>query len=121
MNPKSVILMAGAALSAAAGAVAQYFYLYAESSPVDIVFAIIGVLLIFAWYRFDSTQTGYRRSIGLNMAVVAIAIIGLPYYFFCSRGAKRGLIATFLFLLTIIASTLLAFAGRALVYAGLQS
>ena len=121
MNPKSAILMAGAALSAAAGAIAQYFYPYAESSPVDIVFTVIGVLLIFAWYRFDSAQTGYRRSAGLNIAVIAIAIIGLPYYFFRSRGAKRSLIATLLFLLTIIGSGLLTFAGRAIVYYGLQS
>ena len=113
--------MAGAGLSAMAGAVAQYVYPYAETSPVDIVFTIIGALLIFAWYRFDSTQAGYRRSTGLNIAVVAIAIVGLPYYFFRSRGARRGLIATLLFLLTIIASTLLTFSGRALVYASLQS
>lgn len=121
MNRKSIVLAAGAVLSLAAGAVAQYLYPFAESSPVDLVFTVVGVLLVFAWYRLDAAQAGYRRSIGLNVAVIAIAILGLPYYFFRSRGAKRGLIATVLFLLTIVGCSLLTMAGRAIVYFGLQS
>ena len=121
MKPKSAILVAGALLSLAAGAAAQYFYSFAESSPVDVVLTIVGALLIFAWYRFDSALSGYRRSAGLNVAIVAIALLGLPYYFFRSRGAKRGLIATILFLLTIVGSALLTIAGRAIVYYGLQN
>ncbi|UOV04000.1 hypothetical protein MUU75_12625 [Pseudoxanthomonas mexicana] len=120
MSPKSIVLAAGAALSLVAGAAAQYFYPYAERSPVDIVFTIVGVLLIFAWYRLDVRQTGYRRSPLLNVAVVAIAILGLPYYFFRSRGAKRGLVATGLFLLTIVSSSVLAALGQAAVLYGLQ-
>lgn len=121
MNSKSAVWVAGAVLSLLAGATAQYVYPYAESSPVDIVFTLLGVLLIFAWYRLDAALSGYRRSTGLNIAVIAIAIIGLPYYFFRSRGAKRGLIATGLFLLAIIGFSLLTAMGRLIVNHGLQS
>ncbi|MBL8257168.1 hypothetical protein J2X02_001862 [Pseudoxanthomonas japonensis] len=121
MNPKSAVWVAGAVLSVVAGTTAQYVYPHAESSPVDIVVTILGVLLIFVWYRFDAAQSGYRRNLGLDIAVIAIALIGLPYYFFRSRGAKRGLIATGLFLLTIIGFSLLTAAGRLAVYHGLQS
>ena len=120
MSPKSIVLVAGAALSLVAGAVAQYFYPYAESSPVDVCFTVLGVILIFSWYRLDTTQTGYRRSPWLNVAVIAIALLGIPYYLFRSRGLKRGLVATGLFLLTIVSSGILTALGGAAVY-GLQS
>ncbi|GAB3092374.1 hypothetical protein [Lysobacter terrae] len=116
MSPKSFVLAAAAVLSLAAGAIAQYFYPYAQSSPVDVCFTILGVALIFAWYRLDTTQIGYRRSPWLNAAVIAIAIVGLPYYFFRSRGLKRGLVATGLFLLTIVSSGFLTALGSAAVY-----
>ncbi|KAF1714463.1 hypothetical protein CSC71_03565 [Pseudoxanthomonas sangjuensis] len=113
-------MAAGATLSLAAGALAQHFYPYAERSPIDIGVAILGAILIFAWYRLDAAQLGFRRRPLLNVAVIAVAILGLPYYFFRSRGFKRGLAATGLFLLAILSSGVLTILGSAAVY-GLQS
>ena len=120
MDRKSIVLVAGAVLALVAGMAAQYFYPTAESSPVDVVVTLLGALLVFSWYHFDSTRAGYRRSKGLNIAVILIAILALPYYFFRSRGAKRGLVATGLFLLTLLGFGLLSFVGQLIVHFGFQ-
>lgn len=118
MDRKSIVLVAGAVLALVAGMAAQYCYPTAESSPVDVVVTLLGALLIFSWYHLDSTRAGYRRSKVLNIAVILIAIIALPYYFFRSRGAKRGLVATGLFLLTLLGFVLLSFVGQLIVHFG---
>ena len=48
-------------------------------------------LLIFTWYHFDSRARGYRRSKLLNIAILAVAIAGVPWYVYRSRspGTER--------------------------------
>ena len=121
MSPKNWVLIALAAASLMSGAIDQYFYPGREFPPTAVAFMVVGVFLIFLWYRMDSNQIGYRRSPWLNVGVIALAIVALPYYFFRSRGAKRGAIATGLFLLVYIASSVLVMTGSLLTYHGLQS
>ena len=78
-------------------------------------------LLVFTWYRLDTDQLGYRRTPWLNVSVVAISIVALPYYFFRSRGTKRGFIFLGMFIFAIIIYYLLSSAGRYAVYYALQS
>ena|SRR5688572_3552389 len=87
----------------------------------DILFTFIAALLIFLWYRFDSDKRSFRRSPWLNVAVVAVAIIALPYYFFRSRGFARGGIAVGLFLLSCVGYVALQRAGEYAAYYALQS
>ncbi len=42
-------------------------------------------LLIFWWYWTDSTLRAYRRSPLLNVAVIAVAFVAIPYYLIRSR------------------------------------
>ncbi len=42
-------------------------------------------LLIFWWYWADSTLRSYRRSPLLNVAVIAVAFVAVPYYLLRSR------------------------------------
>jgi hypothetical protein len=42
-------------------------------------------LLIFWWYWADSTSRSYRRSPLLNVAVIAVAFVAVPYYLVRSR------------------------------------
>ena len=55
------------------------------------------------------------------MGVVALAIVALPYYFFRSRGLKRGALATLLFFLAAIGYGVFCVAGQYAVWYGLQS
>ena len=77
----------------------------------------VGVFLVFLWYRFDTDAMNYRRSPLLNVAVVALALVALPYYFFRSRGFTRGLLASAMFLLVFAAYSLLQMAGETTVSA----
>jgi hypothetical protein len=52
-------------------------------------------LLIFGWYYFDSEVRSYPRSMLLNIAVVGVAIVAVPYYVVRSREKGKKLIAIF--------------------------
>jgi len=103
------------------GAIKQYYYPGLVFPPTSVLFMLVNVALIFLWFRLDSNAIGYRRAPWLSIAVIAIPIITLPYYFFRSRGTKRGAIATGLMLLAIPAAGVLATTGALLAYHGLQS
>ena len=121
LQPKSLLLLALAAASFASGAIGQYLYPGYEASPVDLWFLPVFALLIFWWYRMDTIQTGYRRSPWLNIAVIGIAFLALPYYFFRSRGFKRGALATVGMVGALLLSGLLTLGGQHAMYLGLQS
>ena len=121
VSPKNRLIATLAILSLISGAVDQYFYPGREFPPTAIAFTVVMVLLIFIWYRLDTEEVGYRRSTSLNTGVIALTIVALPYYFFRSRGAKKGFLATGLLLLVYIASVLLTMAGSYLAYYALQS
>ncbi|MGY0653075.1 hypothetical protein ACW7GZ_14690 [Luteimonas sp. A537] len=107
-------------LSFATGAVGQLMYPGLDLSPVDLWTMPVFLLLVFWWYRLDTTQLGYRRTPWLNVGVIAVAVLALPYYFFRSRGLKRGLLATIIMLAVFIGSGLLTFVGQTAAR-GLQS
>mgnify|MGYP006951121585 CR=1 FL=1 len=121
MNAKHRLVLAIGGTAALSGITGQYFYPSLETPPTTLWFALGGAFLLFAWYRIDAEIVGYRRSLWLNIGVVGLALIALPYYFFRSRGAKRGFAATGLFLLGAIAWSLLTSAGQYAVYYWLQS
>lgn len=121
MNAKQLVVLGLAGTALLSGVVGQYFYPGIQVPPATLWFTLFGAFLLFAWYRLDSKILGYHRSLWLNIGVVGLAVIALPYYFFRSRGAKRGLTATGLFLLGAVAWSLLASAGQYAVYYGLQS
>jgi hypothetical protein len=89
------------------GVTAQYFFPGKPDSPQLLGFALPGSLLIFLWYHADSSAREYKRSLWLNMCVIAITMFALPYYFFRSRGLKKGLITTALMLALCVPCILL--------------
>ena len=102
-------------MSLLTGAAGQFFYPDAEISPVDLWTIPVFALLIFVWYKLDADQHGYKRSPWLNIGVVGVAFLVLPYYFLRSRGFKRGSIATLAMLGVFLASALLTYAGQSAV------
>lgn len=121
MTSKTWVLVAFLVLSFVVGVVGQYYYPGMDLSPADMWFLPVFAFLVFLWYRIDSEQRSFKRSPWLNIGVIAIAIIALPYYFFRSRGFKGGALATFLMLLVFIFSGALTVAGQFSAYYGLQS
>jgi peptidoglycan/LPS O-acetylase OafA/YrhL len=118
MNPKTVVIWLIALVTFLGGATAQYFYQrHAQPSTLTAAaLVVISAFLMFLWYRFDADQRSYRRSYLLSVGVVGFCLIALPYYFFRSRGAKGGFVASLLFFLAILGSFFVSMAGRYLVY-----
>ena len=121
MSSKNKILLALVLASFASGAIDQYFYPGVPFPPTAILGAIVIVLLMFSWYRIDAMQIGYKRSPWLNVGVIGLGILALPYYFFRSRGAKRGAIATVAMLLFFLTCNISMTAGLYAAYYALQS
>lgn len=121
MSPKNLMLLALAISSFVVGAVNQYFFPGRVFPPTTLIFTLISAFLIFMWYRLDANGRSYARSLGLNVCVVAVTIVALPYYFFRSRGAAQGFVATLLLVLAYVASYVLTYAGAYSVYLEFQS
>lgn len=120
-NPRTIVLVLLSVAAFADGVAHQLTAPGEMFARSDIVFTLVATLLIFLWYRFDSDQMSYRRSPWLNVAVVAIGLIALPYYFFRSRGFARGAIALGLFLLSLVVYGVLQHVGEYAAYYALQS
>lgn len=50
-----------------------------------VVSTLVFSFLCFYWYRLDSERRGFRRSRWLNVGVVMLAIVAVPYYLTRSR------------------------------------
>ena len=74
-------------ISTVQGAIRVYLDMHHIHQPPWWFFGstFIGVALIFAWYYIDSTLHSYKRTKLLNIGVVAIAVIAVPYYLVRSR------------------------------------
>lgn len=121
MNDSKKLLLAALGLLAFLnGAVDQYMNPGVALSPADMVFMIAVTIVLFTWYYLDAKQIGYRRSMPLDIAVIAVGLIALPYYFLRSRGIKKGLLYTLGFVLVIVAWSWLAKVGAFALNYGLQ-
>lgn len=64
------------------------------SAPLTLCVSFLG----FLWYRIDSDERNYKRSLGLNIAMIMLAILAMPYYLLRSRerGTKLAALARWL-------------------------
>ena len=118
MNPKTLVLSLMGLVSFLGGAIAQYYRARHLQPPsgVPISLVLVSALLLFIWYRLDTDQRSYRRTYFLNLGIVALGVVALPYYFFRSRGAKGGLVAILLFILLLMGSFVLSYMGQYFTY-----
>lgn len=79
----------------------------------NMLLSLVCAVLVFTWYYLDSGERDYARTPLLNMMVVAVGLIAIPYYLFRSRGARGGLRAFGMFLLALLLWFVLAAAGLA--------
>ena len=121
MNIKYWILLSLAILAFTSGAIGQHLTPGEYYSPADVPSMILGGIIIFLWYYYDTEEIKYQRNILLNMGVIFLAIIALPYYFFRSRGFKNGAIYTVAMIFSVVIWSLLQYAGEYAMYYGIQS
>jgi len=103
------------------GAVTQYLESGVTFPKTDIPFMVVGLFLYFWWYYLDSEQMEYQRSKLLNIGIIAVGFIAFPYYFFRTRGMKKGFAYTIVFIIVLMSWSVLETAGAHAVYYGIQS
>jgi hypothetical protein len=92
-----VLLFIGVAVS---GAFDGYHLARNEATPAPLNLALTFMLgaISFAWYYFDAAQIPYRRPKLLDVAVIFLAPIAVPFYLIRSRPSGSRLKAVGLFL-----------------------
>ena len=93
-----VLIVVGFAEGVAAGRV----YGGPSMEAAQVALTVVNTFLIFVWYRNDSIERSYWPSRLLSVALAGVTILAMPYYLFKTRGFKGGLIASGLFVLTIV-------------------
>lgn len=121
LNRKTLILAVFVLSSLLSGIAGQYFWPGMPLSMADYAFAVLGSFLIFAWYHTDAKQRGYRRPTWLDMGIILIAIVAMPYYLFRTRGFKGGLASTALGLLLMIGTSVLTGMGKLAIWYSLHN
>ncbi len=94
------------------GATARIMYLGQALAPSSFAIGVVALFITFVWYRLDSDSRAYRRSLLSSAAVIGVGILALPYYFFRTRGFRRGAIATLIFLLIAMGYSVLGYLGQ---------
>jgi hypothetical protein len=85
--------------------------------PSSFAIEVVVLLITFAWYRLDSDSRDYKRSLLSSAMVIGAGIFALPYYFFRTRGLRRGALATLIFLLIATGYGALSYLGQHAVWA----
>lgn len=92
MSKKILVIIALALVSFASGMTTQYLEPDVDFPSSGIPFSLMAITLIFIWYYLDTEEIRYPRTPALNICVIAVSAIALPYYFLRSRGFKTGLL-----------------------------
>ncbi|PRC91750.1 hypothetical protein [Solimicrobium silvestre] len=82
-------------LAFASGAITGYFEARHALEPLwsDYATNILLIILTLSWYHVDSNDRRYDRNIWLNMLILGLAIIGIPFYLIRSRVQGKKLAA----------------------------
>lgn len=121
ISKKNRVLLFLAIAAFSNGVLAQYIEPGMVFAKTDIPFMLVGAFLSFWWYYLDSEQIEFQRGKLLNIGIIAIGFLAFPYYFFRTRGIKKGLAYTTAFFIVVISWSVLQSAGAHAVYYGIQS
>ena len=103
------------------GCLRQYLFPGKLIAPSDIPVELFVITLIFIWYYIDSNEKKYKRNLWLNMGIIALWIIVIPYYMFRTRNIKTALKSIFILFLLVGCCWLLDSGGEYAVYTLFQS
>ena len=94
MTPKRKVILALLLAMLASGLATTVSLSPAWGDGVEVTTVLLASLLVFAWYFEDARERAFRRGYWQDFGVAGLALVGLPVYFYRSRGAWRGTLAT---------------------------
>jgi hypothetical protein len=87
---------------------------------VELFGTVVMLLVGFYWLHFDSRERGIRRPTWLNIGIVMLALVFVPYYLYKTRPAGRRATPIVAFFGLIFGSVVMSSVG-ALLMSSLQS
>jgi hypothetical protein len=87
------------------------------STPASPALAFVLVGLIFFWCRFDAAERRVSIPLWNRILIVALAVVGVPVYFFRTRPRGEAILATLKALAVLLALPLVGGISYALVRA----
>lgn len=106
MSGKNIALSGLLGLAFVAG-VLEHWFASQVASTLSMAHLAISIVLIFSWFYLDSRESNYQSTVALKLFIVGLTVFALPYYFFRSRGGRRGFKALGLAVLVFIAAMIL--------------
>lgn len=85
-----------------------------DSGAWSLAHLVVISLCAFWWFRLDSAQLHRRPALMQSIAVVALPVVALPYWFFATRNNRRASTLSLIFLVTLSLFFVLAFVGLSL-------
>lgn len=108
---KTQVLWAFAVVSFVSGAYGANAAVTAAGGAIELGLVFAMITLIYLWYRIDADQHGFQRSVFMNISIVMVAAIAVPYYLIRSRGWQHGQIAVLKAVLVFLGSIALSALG----------
>lgn len=104
MEKNHKITLMGFAVIAIGMGVTDYlsYYFPLPGGLVAALLQVLAVALAFYWYWLDSCYRKYNRTMLLNIAVILIAFLAIPYYLYRSRIDKGRLTSLAVFASVIV-------------------
>ena len=121
MHLKKKLFIAGAGIAYISGVSTQYFFPGQIYTLSDVFFILAGAFVLFWWYVLDAREKKFKRNPFLDVLVIALSIVALPYYFFRTRSIKGALVATIALIFIMFGWGVLGVLGQHTTYALLQS
>lgn len=118
---KQAALVALLGASVVLGIVEVALGLPMQNSPDRLLFTFVGNLALlvlgFRWLQLDARELDIRRPLWLNIGIVLLAAVFVPYYLFKTRPPERRLAAIAAFFGVVVACMLASAFGAMLMSA----
>jgi len=118
---KQAALVALLGASVVLGIVEVALGLPMQNSPDRLLFTFVGNLALlvlgFRWLQLDARELDIRRPLWLNIGIILLAAVFVPYYLFKTRPPERRLVAIAAFFGVVVACMLASAFGAMLMSA----
>jgi peptidoglycan/LPS O-acetylase OafA/YrhL len=112
---KQAALVALLGASVVLGIVEVALGLPMQNSPERLLFTFVGNLALlvlgFRWLQLDARELDIRRPLWLNVGIILLAAVFVPYYLFKTRPPERRLVAIAAFFGVVLACMLASALG----------
>lgn len=115
-NKITLFILAAIATSLGITDYLTYYYPVA-GNVVTTILLMLALALIFYWYWLDSHHYKYKRTIFLNISVIVVFWLAIPYYLYSSRTETKRFIAISGFLATFLIWYAFHYAGFYILWA----